>query len=132
MIWLTLKNGEIKRGDWLDPSAGAVSSGEIAPRSTVPPTLRHAVTSGQSVFPDGGAPSGTAAWRWVGFGVLHAHAAGRAPQVNDVNGGYRGLALAGTFLRAMIFRDGWTYRLVPTRGRYTHRALTGSDGVGSP
>ncbi len=24
MIWLTVKKGEIKRGDWLDPSAGAV------------------------------------------------------------------------------------------------------------
>src|SRR3974390_2789583 len=24
-VWLTLKEGEIKRGDWLDPSAGAVT-----------------------------------------------------------------------------------------------------------
>jgi hypothetical protein len=24
VIWLTVKKGEIKRGDWLDPSAGAV------------------------------------------------------------------------------------------------------------
>jgi hypothetical protein len=24
VIWLTVKQGEIKRGDWLDPSAGAV------------------------------------------------------------------------------------------------------------
>jgi hypothetical protein len=30
---------------------------------------------------------------------------------------YRGLALAETFLRAMIFRDGRTCRLVPTRAR---------------
>ena len=29
-VWLTLKEGEIKRGDWLDPSAGAVPFAKYA------------------------------------------------------------------------------------------------------
>jgi integrase len=29
-VWLTLKEGEIKRGDWLDPSAGSVSFAKYA------------------------------------------------------------------------------------------------------